>query len=572
MKNNSFDNIIKEKVAVHQAPVPADAWDNIKKEKRKRPGIFWWTFAALFIGFSLFGFYEMTYKRSPALTATQTGEVKNTAVKNREIQISDSSNMHIGTQPQITTVADSVENNTLINEPKANTVIIPADEVLPDPGDKDLTKTGLVKPSLNKNPGGTNENKEKPGGISVKEKTKKTGKSEWQLTGTGDATNTTLTHPALNKKIRALHANGKKGNATAEMINGNDVVTVKIKNKKPVINKKDKEEELWTVAENEKNFSGKTKIKFTAPATDAAGENETANTTAIAATKKIKAVEPAVNNDSLHTKPEIVITKQLANTHSTAKPAPKETKQNKRKLFVDIGIMPFVPVQNNAALVNIKRTTVNSLSRSEFTAGEIHTTVNASFSYNIALRKKLAANWYAGLGLQYTQIKETIKLSGKETNTRFSVVKRLDNTGSFLVDDTVAAVTHGKRIIDATNSYQFISIPVFAQYSLWEKKAWSLVLNGGLIFNVKSTYKNSIEGPLIPTYSSAGMANKPEPKLTTGLFAGMRLARTIGSNYQVYIEPTFQFNLQNFYMQNMINYKNIHKAGLTVGLAYRINY
>ena len=182
--------------------------------------------------------------------------------------------------------------------------------------------------------------------------------------------------------------------------------------------------------------------------------------------------------------------------------------------------MPFLPIQKNALLVNIKRTTVGNLSRSEYTADDISTNMDPSFSYTIALRKKIAAKggkWYAGIGVQYVQLKENIRLAGKEINTQYNVIKRLDNTGSFLVDDTVATVTKGTRIINAVNSFQLISLPVFAQYQILQNKAWQLSVNGGLNFTVKKMYQNSIAGTLVTDYTSAALANKKEHAISTDI-------------------------------------------------------
>lgn len=57
MKNSSFDKSIKQQLEGHEAPVPADAWANIQKGKRKRrPWVFFWLLGALLLsgGISLY--------------------------------------------------------------------------------------------------------------------------------------------------------------------------------------------------------------------------------------------------------------------------------------------------------------------------------------------------------------------------------------------------------------------------------------------------------------------------------------------------------------------------------------
>ena len=36
MNNDNFDDIIKQKTGGHEAPVPADVWDNISKKKKRK--------------------------------------------------------------------------------------------------------------------------------------------------------------------------------------------------------------------------------------------------------------------------------------------------------------------------------------------------------------------------------------------------------------------------------------------------------------------------------------------------------------------------------------------------------
>lgn len=50
MKNDFFDNSIRQKLGGHEAPVPGDAWENIQRGKRKRrPLPFFWIFAGLLL-------------------------------------------------------------------------------------------------------------------------------------------------------------------------------------------------------------------------------------------------------------------------------------------------------------------------------------------------------------------------------------------------------------------------------------------------------------------------------------------------------------------------------------------
>lgn len=581
MKNYSFDNIIKEKAAGHEAPVPADAWDNIKKQKKKRPAAAWWTFICLLIAAGLFGLYEWQQQARVPVIAK--------AVQEQDAIPGKGSVIMPDTGKRVTTAQPG---EIVFKDPAGDSL---AGDIQKDPAKKTAPGTLLnTADHAMPKPEGIHKNKQVPKGnaagkmitadkaitaISTKQKPPSITRSLWVSSKnkkTSHQKEFVKTVPAINTgeenewaNIRSVNnAKDKKQAKRADRRKRNIIA-----NAGDVSKKAGKDAgRAWQGPGKRKAFDAGTRTTVTIPATEMDEENEKVIEPALTTGKKIPVAEPAgKTNDSPGSHPQLVVNRSLL-TDSAVKPKAKDIKRKRRTFYVDISSMPFIPIQNNASLQSISRTTINTASRSEFTADEIRTAVDPSFTYGIALRKKVAARWYAGIGLQYTQVKETVRLTGRETNTKFSVIKRLDNSGLFLVDDTVATVTHGSRIINATNSYDFISIPVFVQYNVWEKKNWLLSLNGGLNFNVKRVYKNSIEGNLVPAYSTAGITNKKQQQANMDIFMSLRLARTIGKNYRLYAEPTMQLNLQQYRMPGMINYKNMHKAGLTIGIAWQISY
>jgi hypothetical protein len=99
-----------------------------------------------------------------------------------------------------------------------------------------------------------------------------------------------------------------------------------------------------------------------------------------------------------------------------------------------------------------------------------------------------------------------------------------------------------------------------------------MAINGGVYLNLISYYKNSIQGDLEKHYASNVSITKANNKITTDIYAGLRVNRLLGKNIQFFAEPFFQFNFMRYNMQNMINNKNIHRAGINIGISYALKY
>jgi hypothetical protein len=548
MKNYSFDSIIKEKALGHEAPVPADAWDNIKnKKKKKRYGFFWWMFVLLIAaGLGIFGIYESknTDKKDRSLA---DNKVMVTGTKTNDLPGSDKNSITASSTFKI----DSAATKNNIEQDKKENKAVTVTSVNNDP------VTEVIRSAAHKN---ININKEK-----ILQPIKKSA-----YTVTGEKVIGNLKNDDNNIAVQNVKTPTTKSHKPK-----------KEKTKHPVEKNNDQPgDEIWTGVKNKQRSVARTKINVQAPdmANDT-NENNTSNedgTTAVTRRVNNKTVVTITATDTDKKDSTISIAKNKVpatdtNVIAISKPVvPKKIKKN--KLFVDISTTPFIVVQQNTKLLSIKRTTITPLTKAEFTADDISSRVNPSFSYTLALRKQLSKKLFIGTGIQYSKLKEAIHLSGNEINTTFAVVKRLNSSGSALIDDTVATVTNGIRIINATNSYDFISIPVSLQYTLFENKLWSLALSGGVYLNIKTIYKNSIKGDLVPQYASGVPAAQKKHSMTTDIFAGIRLARRISNKWQLYAEPTFQVNFMQYNMPEMINYKFIHRAGITIGLSYQLNY
>jgi hypothetical protein len=244
----------------------------------------------------------------------------------------------------------------------------------------------------------------------------------------------------------------------------------------------------------------------------------------------------------------------------------KQTAQKSKSLFADISFMPFVLFHQNSSTAALSRTTLNSNVLSEFKATTISTTLDPSVAFQFAVRKSISSKWFAGTGLQYMQLKETIKLAGEETTTTSSIVQRLvmQNGLPVLIDDTVQTVVKGNREINAVNSYRFISIPLFMQYNAGKFAGFDFSINAGLFFNIHSRYSNSID----PVISS--QASSAKNKTGIDVFTGLRFSKMYGRRIGLFAEPSVRFTLKQANIKNTLTDKKIQQAGIAVGVSVLI--
>lgn len=552
MKHHIFDNIIKEKALGHESAVPADAWDNIARQKRRRRyPVAWWLTIFLLIGFG-YGVYRWSLQTGKDSKLADKSIVEN-KVKIAGDQEFEKSNVQAQAQTNV----------------------------------KEAGKTGHSSQELNAN-GHDKMNTASSYDHRYIKKGKEGDDDQPVLPVTGNSGH-------ISKSIISQQDRNVKKPVTAALANisgkadkvlpagDHDVAGTSAapqhtsKRRKPNKHKSpgDSRDQLVARGKRSGNDKGRTRMTMTAPAPvsdmEEMNEEATLDNTAIALKPNIgdsnktviSIIVPGIN-DSIVRKDTINTLTALA---TALPPAPK-----KSGFSLEVSAMPFMPIQQNSSLQRIRRITTGPMSRSEYTADDIRTQLDPSFSFTLGARVKTGKRTWLGFGLQYTKIKESIRLSGAEVNTTYSIVKRLNSTGTALVDDTVQTVVTGKRVIHAVNSFDLISIPVYLQYNLVEKRKWSLALNAGLSFSIRSDYRNSIKGELVPTYHSSAKSSGRDNKLTMDIFAGLRISRMFGERFQVFAEPSFQFNMVRFNMPDMINYKYIHRAGIGIGISYNIRY
>jgi len=545
MKNSLFDNLVKDKALEHEAPVPPDAWANISKEKdRKRPLVIWWMTALVLVCIGISGL--LWYNGWPGNKAekqvavvVQPGNAmrENKKEGNAGATTTQQIDKNITVEKIDSTTGNSIQNSSNITagntsylekkQPAALiTTSIKSKETIP------VAKPGATNATVNGNNNITDEND------IAKVKTIKSRKSK--------------------------HKNQQPANiftTDAGMERGQESAILSAKNK------------------IKKKTGAATKVKIQAPGTEdeinpsIAGNDLSFIKPATTTFKDEKKTDAGDSTQLVQTTAQDKKTAPTQPTDSvTSILQPQKKDKKKRLLYVDISGSAFQPVQQNARLLSINRTSTGSLFLSEYKANKVRTTLDPSFAVSLALRKSIGKKFYLSAGFQYAVIKEAVRLEGEETNTRYSIVKRLSPSGTSLIDDTVANTTTGTRIISAVNSYRFVSVPVLFQYELSAHRSWNLLLTGGFYFNLHSSYQNSIGGKLQPFYAGNIQPGRKESGFTIDGYAGARVSRSLGTRFQLFAEPGFQFNFMRYKMPGMINFKRIHRAGINIGFSYALHY
>lgn len=323
---------------------------------------------------------------------------------------------------------------------------------------------------------------------------------------------------------------------------------------------------LTVSKKNKRSTNAKTMMSVQAP--DLA---ESAENTIDSAIRQQVMKEERDHISSKEKAPEVdTITKMIATAHHNmvdSQPMKKTAQKKKvnKRFYIDLSFSGIIPTGNRAMIANISRTTVEPLHTAAFSADKVRLRLQPSAGFNLSLFKPLNSKFTIGTGLNYQVVKEYIHLSGEEVNTNYAIVKRL--SGNVLIDDTVSTITKGTRTIDAVNSYTFLSIPVTARYRLLQHQYWTMELQAAIDVNLRATYKNSIGGNLVSSFTNPNYS-KRNTSVGTGFNVGLRLNRRLHKNYSMYLSPYFQFNTRRLYLKDMLAPATMHRAGFAIGWSY----
>jgi hypothetical protein len=239
----------------------------------------------------------------------------------------------------------------------------------------------------------------------------------------------------------------------------------------------------------------------------------------------------------------------------------------KKHWFIEASAMPVITSSNMDERVVFNRTLSAGNSNTVYNGNLLKTSIEPAIAFSLAVRKECNKKFSMGAGLQYLQLKENLSIEGKEINTTYTPVQRLVN--GQLVPDTVVTVSEGTRSITALNSYRQFSIPVFMQYSIIQKKQWSVSAVGGMYINISSSYQNEIDrnaaAPLLVTPAAGN-------KTQTGMdvFAGVRIGKTLGRKVDFFVMPSMRWNLTRYTIENSLLNRRMNQAGVGFGVCYNI--
>jgi hypothetical protein len=560
MNNDNFDDIIKQKADNHQAPFPSDAWDNIAKKKKKRlVPVFWFSLSSLLIAGTIvtYIYSNKIYNHSIAINNNEqvTSKLQNkedvninvSVVKGNNLVNKDAQSFGTMAQSDLSEKNDSISNvnnkNNNVSDQKREVYDNSLTTKKKDQPNKILSPTNLSRRGLKNNVKDNNS-------ALVMDKSDSHDKNQVQKELN-----------VRNKKVNANIVYSKefsvhKWSGPTATINGvgKHVYVQKAKYRATIIGARESDDDL-------NNTVSINKITNDNTADQNKKSNSFSDTTAIEIKQRPLAIDSLLktkkkNTDSLKT------TDQNKITAATIK-------KTKRPLFIDISIIPFASIQQYGQPSSVIRVTNNSTIHSTYTANAVQTSLQPAVALAFSLRKNISKKLTIGLGVQFSQIKENIKMSGEEIDTNYTPIKRLaTNNGSpYLANDTVATVATGNRTINALNSYSVFSIPLFVTYTFYNRKSFSVGGTGGVCLNI-AQYHNAINGRLQSVYPN-GIQNNGS-NLTVDILMGIHFAWNFNKKYQLFAEPNFRYSLDKYQLGNTFLSKNIDQAGLSLGISYKI--
>jgi len=518
MNNDNFDDIIKQKTNAHEAPVPADAWDNIsKKKKRKLIPFFWWSLSSLLVIAILF-FYIYSIETKNNLSAINSN---NQPVKS--LSKPDSTN----------------------NDPYLKTEIRTADE------NKNLNKN-IIQTQQTKN------DSSKQNDVNIANHATTTQQKEL---------NETQATAELHKKEPSLLTNENQATTSIHAKGKMHLYKRKAKFKSTITNgSADSEtaDKINADANNDNNFTDTNTRQSNKKDIISIQKNDSLNDNATL----IKEVQK---------KPGIDSSAKTKNTSSTKINEQTKTVINAGKkikypaLILDFSVTPYSPVQRYDQPESITRVISNNSTHSFYSASSIQTSLQSFIAFAIDIKKNISKKLVIGIGIQYSQISENIHLSGQETDTAYSPIQRLETNsgGPYLKNDTIINTTIGVRTIKAVNSYKLFSVPLFITYNFFNSKLFSLGFTGGVYFTF-AQYQNSIDGKLKSQYANEPLADNEKNNLAMDIFGGLHLSFNVSKKFQLFAEPNYRYNVNRYELKNTFLNKNINQAGISFGVSYSI--
>ena len=199
-----------------------------------------------------------------------------------------------------------------------------------------------------------------------------------------------------------------------------------------------------------------------------------------------------------------------------------------------------------------------------------------SFSAGLRVSKNLTNNLLLKTGFHYSQWNE--RFDYKNENERRIVTVITIRTvirgpgDTLLVRDTSQVETVGTRVKRTYNTYRNIDIPVILSWEL-RKPDFTIGIQGGLLFNVKSAYRGDmLDTTMVPMSQTP---RNPASQLRTswglGLYAGVSFIKPVSPVLDIFAEPWYRVYLKNVAIPDAPFQQNMQSWGLQLGVRYRIN-
>lgn len=189
-------------------------------------------------------------------------------------------------------------------------------------------------------------------------------------------------------------------------------------------------------------------------------------------------------------------------------------------------------------------------------------TINSAFSFGIRLTKLFKSGITISGGINYSQIIEKFKFTqGNIIQTVYETNASGDTIGSYQTISTRYKITH--------NQYRNIDFPITIGY---EKSFnnWSLGFNGGLIFNLFSTYKGDVLDknfqPIGINESALEKRYKLKGNIGMGCTGGISVYYNLTERLKLLAEPYFRYNLSEMNQDASEFKQKYHTIGMKAGI------
>lgn len=189
-------------------------------------------------------------------------------------------------------------------------------------------------------------------------------------------------------------------------------------------------------------------------------------------------------------------------------------------------------------------------------------TISSAFSFGIRLTKLFKSGITIRGGINFSQVNEKFKFTqGNIIQMVYETNASGDTIGSYQTISTRYKITH--------NQYRNVDFPITIGY---EKSFnnWSLGFNGGLIFNLFSTYKGDVLDknfqPIDINESALEKRYKLKGNIGMGCTGGVSVYYNLTERLKLLAEPYFRYNFSEMNQESSVFKQQYHTIGMRAGI------